>query len=304
MKYIIRHSTRYIYQQPVSQCHNIAYLLPRNTSRQTLLENSIETTPAIATQRIREDYFGNRLIQFSIEEEHLELDITVVSKIEILPRPTSHLLDFGSTGAQVKQRLNTYQDYDNLNAREFMLASPMVPIQSEYADYAADCFATSDSGVGYREESRPFLSSVMALTEKIFRDFTYDATFSDVATPLTDVMKHRRGVCQDFAHLAIACLRASGFAAAYVSGYLETRPPPGEAKLIGADASHAWFSVYVPGEGWFDFDPTNNASAGDHHITTAWGRDYTDVTPLKGIIFGGGDGHTLNVSVDVQLIRD
>lgn len=294
MKYIIRHSTRYVYQQPVSQCHNIAYLLPRNTSRQTLLENTIETTQAMATQRIREDYFGNRLIQFSIEDEHLELDITVVSKIEILSQPTSHLLDFGSTCAQVEGRLQRYQDYDNLKAREFMLASPMVPIQCEYADYAASCFA----------DDRPFLSSVMALTEKIFRDFTYDASFSDVATPLTEVMKHRRGVCQDFAHLALACLRASGFAAAYVSGYLETQPPPGEPKLIGADASHAWFSVYVPDEGWFDFDPTNNASAGDHHITTAWGRDYTDVTPLKGIIFGGGDGHTLNVSVDVQLIRD
>lgn len=294
MKYIIRHNTHYVYQQPVSQCHNIAYLLPRNTAQQTLLEYRIETTPAIATQQIREDYFGNRLVQFSIEDEHSELDITVVSKVAILPQLTNHLLDFGRTCAQVKQRLNDLSNDNNLRACEFMLASPMAPLHSDYAAYAADCF----------DHDRPFLSAVHRLTQKIFQDFTYDANFSDVATPLIDVMKHRRGVCQDFAHLAIACLRASGFAAAYVSGYLETLPPPGKPKLIGADASHAWFSVYIPDEGWFDFDPTNNGAAGAHHITTAWGRDYTDVPPLKGIIFGGGDGHTLHVSVDVQMISN
>jgi transglutaminase-like putative cysteine protease len=140
----------------------------------------------------------------------------------------------------------------------------------------------------------------MELTQRIYNDFTYDPVFSDIATPVSDVFKHKRGVCQDFAHLAIACLRSLGYPARYVSGYLETLPAPGEQKLVGADASHAWFAVYSPGEGWYDFDPTNNQMVSMQHITTAWGRDYSDVTPLRGVIFGGGSGHKLDVSVDVQ----
>ena len=135
---------------------------------------------------------------------------------------------------------------------------------------------------------------------RIHRDFTYDPHFSNIATPLHQVLEHRRGVCQDFAHLAIACLRAQGLAARYVSGYLETQPPPGETKQIGADASHAWFAVYVPYQGWVDFDPTNDQIPADRHITVAWGRDYADVAPLKGVVFGGGRGHQLEVAVDVE----
>jgi transglutaminase-like putative cysteine protease len=134
--------------------------------------------------------------------------------------------------------------------------------------------------------------------QRIYKDFIYDPSFTTIATPLSEVLKYRRGVCQDFAHLAIACLRAHGIAARYVSGYVETRPEPGKPRIVGADASHAWFSVYIPGIGWLDFDPTNNTVPLDQHITLAWGRDYADVTPLKGIAFGGGQ-HTLSVSVDV-----
>jgi transglutaminase-like putative cysteine protease len=138
---------------------------------------------------------------------------------------------------------------------------------------------------------------------RIFTEFTYDPHFTTIITPLSDVLLHRRGVCQDFAHLMIACLRSLGLAARYVSGYLETLPPPGQVKLQGSDASHAWLAVYVPGRGWIDFDPTNNQIPTNQHITTAWGRDYSDVTPLKGIIFGGGE-HLLSVSVDVNRATD
>jgi transglutaminase-like putative cysteine protease len=149
---------------------------------------------------------------------------------------------------------------------------------------------------------RPLLEAVHDLMRRIHRDFTYDPHFSSIATPLQQVLAHRRGVCQDFAHLAIACLRSQGLAARYVSGYLETLPPPGGEKLVGADASHAWFGVYVPYQGWVDFDPTNDQVLADRHITAAWGRDYADVAPLKGVLFGGGSEHRLTVEVDVERL--
>jgi transglutaminase-like putative cysteine protease len=175
-----------------------------------------------------------------------------------------------------------------------MLNSPMVQQHTDLADYATPSFS----------DDRPFLSAVMDLTQRIFADFSYDPQFSDVATPLADVLKHKRGVCQDFAHLAIGCLRSLGYPARYVSGYLETLPAAGQEKLIGADATHAWFAVYSPGEGWYEFDPTNNKMTTEQHITTAWGRDYSDVSPLKGVIFGGGHSPQLQVSVDVQRVQE
>src|SRR5690606_1706689 len=146
----------------------------------------------------------------------------------------------------------------------------------------------------------PFLSAVRALTQQIYQQFEYDPLFSDVTTPLDEVFEHKRGVCQDFAHFAIACIRANGFPARSVSGYLETLPPPGMGQLVGSDASHAWVSGYSPGEGWFEFAPTNDQVAGNQHIVTAWGRDYSDVPPLRGVIFGGGASHKLTVAVDVK----
>ena len=179
-----------------------------------------------------------------------------------------------------------------LEARQFRLESNFIEFGSGIMEYAAPSFAAG----------RPLLEAVHDLMQRIHRDFTYDPHFSNIATPLHQVLEHRRGVCQDFAHLAIACLRAQGLAARYVSGYLETLPPPGETKQIGADASHAWFGVYVPYQGWVDFDPTNDQIPADRHITLAWGRDYADVAPLKGVVFGGGQGHHLEVAVDVERL--
>jgi transglutaminase-like putative cysteine protease len=173
-------------------------------------------------------------------------------------------------------------------AYQFIFDSPYVTIWPAIRRFAAPSFSAG----------RPFLEAVQDLTERIYRTFTYDPTATSISTPLHDVLRHRRGVCQDFAHLEIACLRSQGLAARYVSGYLVTQPPPGQPRLRGADASHAWLSVYCPDLGWIEVDPTNNVFPGSGHIRVAFGRDYSDVSPIKGVVLGGGE-HTLQVAVDV-----
>jgi transglutaminase-like putative cysteine protease len=195
-------------------------------------------------------------------------------------------------GQSQSQLPNQQQMLELLDARQYALDSPMITVTSELANYAQSSF----------QANRPFVDVVHDLMQRIYTDFTYDPSFTTIATPLSDVLSHRRGVCQDFAHLAIGCLRAYNVAARYISGYVETVPKAGQTRLVGADASHAWFSVYIPNTGWLDFDPTNNTVPRDQHITLAWGRDYADVTPLKGIAFGGGQ-HTLSVSVDVLKLE-
>ncbi len=181
---------------------------------------------------------------------------------------------------------------NRLSVHQFVLDSPKVATASELTKYAEPSFSTG----------RPLIEAVSDLTQRIHNDFDYVPGFTTISTPLSSVLKHRKGVCQDFAHLAIGCLRAMGLAAPYISGYLETQPSPNKEHLIGADASHAWFSVYLPNHGWIDFDPTNNLLPDDRHITAAWGRDFADVTPLKGVVLGGGQ-HTLTVSVTVEPIE-
>jgi transglutaminase-like putative cysteine protease len=292
MKYVVRHSTRYKYALTVSNCYNVAYVLPRNTATQSVVGVDIKILPMATTHNTRTDCYGNQFIQFSIEKDHRELELSITSTIEVKDPGANTNLDFGNPCSYVKYLLENTKSVECVNAREFILDSAMIHAQAYLADYAAPSFV----------DDRPFLSAVMDLTQRIFTDFTYDPEFSDIATPLAEVFKHKRGVCQDFAHFAIGCLRSLGYPARYVSGYLETLPPPGEEKLVGADATHAWFAVYSPGEGWFEFDPTNNKITGEQHITTAWGRDYSDVTPLKGVIFGGGHSPQLFVSVDVQRV--
>jgi len=210
--------------------------------------------------------------------------------VEVLS-PEAGLLDSPPWEA-VRERVAADTTTPGLEARDFVLPSAFVPPDDAVWDYARASFPPG----------RPLLEAVRDLTRRIHQEFRYDPGFTTIVTPLAEVLAHRRGVCQDFAHLQIACLRSLGLPARYVSGYLETLPPPGKAKLQGADASHAWVSVYDPEQGWTDFDPTNDQLVGEQHITTAWGRDYGDVTPLKGIIFGGGE-HTLEVAVDVERLE-
>ena len=292
MQFKVRHVTEYLYESKVSQCYNLAYLVPRNTTRQKCLSNHIHVEPFSACASKSEDYFGNMAYHFEIQSAHKKLVITSESKVLVDMQNNALQLDFGISCEQAREILATSSSSDIIEAREFLLASPAIKINQEIVNYAAQSFNVN----------RPLLSAVRELTSRIHEDFTYDPDATTVATPLEDVLQNKRGVCQDFAHLEIACLRAMGFPARYVSGYIETLPPPGKEKLVGSDASHAWIAVYSPSEGWFEFDPTNDKLAADQHIITAWGRDYFDVTPLKGVIFGGGESPKLNVSVDVTRV--
>lgn len=297
MIYRIRHVTHYEYEKPVTLCYNQAYLLPRDTDYQECVSSTIRVTPTHTTGQRRIDYFGNNAYFFSLEQPHRELKVEVVSKIRIHDEKFAHErdqeLDLGITCGRALVALQERRDMDALEAREFVLDSRMVKAAASLREYASPSF----------NRERPLLSAVRDLTHRIYNDFTYDPESTSIATPLAEVLLKKRGVCQDFAHFAIGCLRSLGFPARYVSGYLETLPPPGQEKLVGSDASHAWFAVYSPGEGWFEFDPTNNNMPAEHHITTAWGRDYGDVSPLKGLFFDGGQSQKLSVSVDVRRIQ-
>jgi transglutaminase-like putative cysteine protease len=291
MKYRITHRTAYSYSSPVNLCHNEAHLRPRACNMQTVLEHKLLIEPQTAAYSERVDFFGNHVAYFAVQQPHTSLVVTAISEVE---RDTDNgQLHFYSNACweESVKRVRDQLTPANLEARQYLLDSPMVTASADIAAYAAVSFPPQ----------RPLVEAVHDLMERIHSDFTYDPGFTEIATPLQAVFEHRRGVCQDFAHLAIACLRAHGLAARYVSGYLETQPPPGQEKLEGADASHAWFAVYDPDVGWLDFDPTNNKIPMDQHITTAWGRDYADITPLKGIIFGGSK-HKARVGVDVQRI--
>jgi transglutaminase-like putative cysteine protease len=290
MKYSVTHTTRYRYSAPVSTCHNVGRLRLRKTPQQNCTRSQLIIDPAPAVSHQWQDLFGNQLDFFSIQQPHSELTVTARSEVNVVSPGT--LLDraFPTAWEQVRDYLRTASDdVQALEARQFVLESDFVVFSPQASEYSAASFSAG----------RPLLEAVEDLMRRIHRDFTYDPGFSDIATPLADVLAHRKGVCQDFAHLAIACLRSNGLAARYVSGYLETIPPPGSQRLVGSDASHAWFSVFVPYQGWVDFDPTNDQIPADRHITAAWGRDYADAAPLKGVLFGGGESHALEVAVDV-----
>ena len=293
MRYRVTHLSRYNYTEPVSLCHHLAHLVPRDHSYQRCLKTDLSVDPLPSARHGRKDFFGNHVIYFSIQQPHTVLNVTASSEIEVTPPGGPPEDPWSSPWEKVRQHLERGLDYATLDARQYALESPFIPISRQLADYAFPSFSPG----------RPFLEAVEDLMGRIHGDFAYDPHFTTIATPLTEVFSQRRGVCQDFAHLAIGCLRSQGLPARYVSGYLETQPPPGQPRLQGADASHAWFSVYVPGSDWFDFDPTSNQIPLAQHITTAWGRDYGDVTPLKGVLYGGGQ-HQIEVGVDVVRLAD
>lgn len=292
MLYQIEHTTLYEYQSSVSLCHNQAYLLPRETPSQTCLTSELRIDPQPSDLIERSDFFGNRRVYFAVEQPHQEQKVTMLGQVRILGE-----LSLFSSGQAIswelaRDRLAGDRSRNLLEACPFLYPSRHIPTSPALADYARRSFPPG----------RLLLDAVKELVARIHCDFIYDPGFTTIATPLDEVLEHRRGVCQDFAHLAIGCLRSLGLAARYVSGYLETLPPPGKTRLVGADASHAWISVLVPGGGWVDFDPTNDQQVSEHHLTVAWGRDFADVVPLKGVAFGGGE-HKLKVAVDVQRLE-
>lgn len=293
MKYRITHKTLYSYSEPVSTCRNEACLLPRDSHQQRCLTSRLEIDPAPADLRERLDFFGNRVSHFAIQQPHKRLQVTATSEIETFPASPDLEAANKLSLNEIRQLIKREKTPETLGALPFLYSSPMIPGSRELVDYARPCF----------DDQRPLGGAVKELMQRIYQDFSYDPGFTTIATPLNEVLANRRGVCQDFAHLAIGCLRGIGLAARYVSGYLETLPPPGQPKLVGADASHAWFSVYFGPVGWIDFDPTNNKLPDQQHITLGWGRDYSDVTPLKGVALGGGT-HRVGVSVDVSRLSE
>jgi transglutaminase-like putative cysteine protease len=282
------HRTEYRYTAPVSRARNEGHLRPRDTEGQECLSSDIVVEPAPTSWSERTDFFGNPVVSFAVDGPFSELTVTSTSSVSVSGREP--LPADSSTWERARDTLAQDLSPETLSARQFCFESPLIPLTAAVRAYAEPSFT----------RGRPLTDVISELTERIFVDYLYDPGFTTVTTPLEEVVRVRRGVCQDFAHLAIGCLRAMGLSARYVSGYLETAPPLGEERLIGADASHAWPAVFIPERGWLDVDPTNDQIVGSSYVTTAWGRDYSDVSPLKGIVFGGGDSHTLDVSVDVS----
>jgi transglutaminase-like putative cysteine protease len=289
MIYQVRHQTTYEYSDPVSVSHHILRLTPRDLPGQQRRASRINITPSPQTHSTtHQDYFGNSVTSFSLQEPHELLTVEAISELEVSdsPKPDfSRSLEWQS----VRDSISNDSTAEGLEAYQFVFDSQRVQAKPALADYARESFRSS----------RPVLEAVMDLTTRINQDFRFDTKATEVSTPVETFFEKRRGVCQDFSHLQIACLRSLGLPARYVSGYLRTMPPAGKPRLVGADASHAWCSVWCPGVGWIDFDPTNNCVPTDGHITVAWGRDYSDVSPIHGVLLGGAH-HTLNVAVDVE----
>lgn len=306
MKYRVAHKTTYFGQEPVSIGHNKAWLEPRPVENQHVESFSLKILPEPSVRNQQVDYFGNPVTLFSFNEGYQRLEVTATSFISVEERADlteNPGLQKSVPWEEIRRLIHLHNTPESLQAFEFVFPSGRAVWSAEMRDYATASFTPQ----------RPFLAALHDLTERIHRDFVYDPRATNVSTPVLDVFRMRRGVCQDFAHLQIAMLRSIGLAARYVSGYLRTHPPDGKPRLVGADASHAWLSVFggpafreaaaatgqLPGPLWIDVDPTNNRFASTDHITLAWGRDYNDVPPLTGVFIGGGQ-HRLSVEVDVQ----
>jgi transglutaminase-like putative cysteine protease len=283
MKLLATHITRYWYSEPVSMCHTEVHLQPRQRENQNILEFGLDVTPTPNALFSREDYFGNEVTFFSIAEPHRELIITsrCVANLDPSAPPT---LDLSSPWEKVRDEAGERSTPETFEAGQFVFESPSIKVGAPFAKYAAPSFAAG----------RPLLSAVNDLSHRIYTEFHYDRRATTISTPVDEVLESKRGVCQDFAHLMIACLRSLEVPARYVSGYLRTG-----GDFAGEEASHAWVSVWCPVFGWQDFDPTNDVMPRGEHFTVAWGRDYSDVTPVKGVALGGGE-QVISVSVDVS----
>jgi transglutaminase-like putative cysteine protease len=284
----VDHETAYVYSGRVDLAYHMAYLRPLQASHQKVAAFTLDIEPKPSQQSSGRDVYGNQRDAFSLYGPHEALCIRAASRVEVTPRfavldPTT-----SPVWSEVRDDLRYQVGAGFQPETEFTFASPFVPILPELRAYAAISFP----------DRQPLLVGALDLMRRIHADFTYDTRSTDVSTPVAAAFKQRRGVCQDYAHVAIAALRSVGLPAAYVSGYLLSTPPAGTERLVGADASHAWVRVWCPVNGWIEFDPTNDCLVGSGHVTLAIGRDYGDVTPVRGVIRGGGQ-HVLTVAVSV-----
>jgi transglutaminase-like putative cysteine protease len=290
MIYRVLHSTTYEYHETVSLSQHVLRVRPRDSPWQTCFDFHVSISPAPRTSDSHIDYFGNAVAFVGIEQPHTRLTIQATSRVRKNRLRFPDPLETASW-EQTRELSRGPQMGAALEASEFLFDSPLIQSGDEYAHYAASSFI----------KGRPVLDAVLHLTGRISEDFTFEPGATTVSTPVENLLRNRRGVCQDFAHFQIACLRSIGLPARYVSGYIETLPPPGREKLRGSDASHAWVSFYSHGLGWIDVDPTNNLLASQQHVMVGWGRDYSDVSPVRGVILGSGQ-HSVKVAVDVERI--
>jgi transglutaminase-like putative cysteine protease len=287
-RYHIEHESRYAHATRVATSKHLACLQPRLLPRQEVRQFSIDVDPIPADVASATDYFGNTVHRFTMLTPYDELVVTSRSIVDVTPRPDVIIPSESPSWEDVRDRIARHPDPGHDDVLEFSYESPLVEVGSKLAEFAGPSL----------RPGRPVLEAAWDLMRRIHDGFTFDNQATTVATPVSKVLADRHGVCQDFAHLQIACLRSVGLAARYVSGYLLTDPPEGQARLVGADASHAWLSIWCPKHGWVDLDPTNGMVPDVRHVTIAWGRDYGDVSPLKGVVLGGGT-QTLSVGVSV-----
>lgn len=287
MNYTIKHRTTYTYASDVAYSRLVAHLVPRTTARQRPAAFEISVVPEPVKSSARFDFFGNATNWFTVDEPHEVLEVFAESNVTVDPVP-SFAPDASMSWEAVRNTFESSSDPATLDALQYTFDTPLTRSNEDVVAYARRSFP----------RGRPLLAGVLDLNTRIYKDFTFDKEATDTRTTVKRAFELRAGVCQDFAHVGVAAVRTLGLAARYVSGYLLTHPPPGRERLVGADASHAWLSVWIPPYGWIDFDPTNNMLPSSEHITVAWGRDYADVAPIHGIITGGSD-HEVDVAVDV-----
>ena len=294
----VTHETRYAYSPPVETAQHLAHLKPRTTLSQRLVSHALTVSPKPAQRSESPDVYGNARAFFALDSTHEELVVTAESVVETSPPLLSPAAARELPWEEVRERFRYAKGARFDAAAEFVFPSHYVPRHDDFAAYARPSFAPG----------RPLFDAAMDLALRMYADFTYESNSTEINTPAIDALAQRRGVCQDFAHIMIACLRSLSLPARYVSGYLLTQPPPGQPRLVGADASHAWVSVYLPGEAmgdgggdgeWVDFDPTNGRTSGEDYVTVAIGRDFSDVSPMRGVLRGGAQ-HTLDVAVTVR----
>jgi transglutaminase-like putative cysteine protease len=290
MNYEISHKTLYRYETPVVHSHQRLHLTPRPVERQTIASHALLIEPAPTIRRDTTDAFGNPVVTLEIDRDHSTFTVQSTSRIEVQARAPIDPAQ-STPWELVRDRLRSGPPPFDLDVVQYASASRLTAPTLAVAEFASEFFTPG----------RPVIEAAFDLSQRIFRDFKFDPTATDVSTPIAEVLRIRRGVCQDFSHLALAAIRAMKLPGRYVSGYLLTRPAPGQVKLRGADASHAWISVWDPGFGWVDMDPTNGLIPTDEHIAIAFGRDYDDINPVSGIILGGAS-HSVTVSVDVDAV--